>query len=112
MPTCPVFTRAKIKSRLGILVNFASHKQRNNQRFNGYVMKQRQCASKCEFGDLYDSLIKDILIVSLIECLHREPDLTQRKSIQADQVAEEIKKVSEETCKFRLSRNEHFIHKT
>ena len=25
MPTCPVFTRAKIKSRFGILVNFASH---------------------------------------------------------------------------------------
>ena len=27
VPTCPVFTRAKIKSRPGILVNFASHMQ-------------------------------------------------------------------------------------
>ena len=25
VPTCPVFTHAKIKSRFGILVNFASH---------------------------------------------------------------------------------------
>ena len=29
MPTCPVFTRAKIKSRFGILVDFASQKNDN-----------------------------------------------------------------------------------
>ena len=69
----------------------------NNQRFDNYRIELHQYVSKCEFNDLHDFLIKDILIVGLknlhlTDCLLWEPDIILRKAIQVNQATKEIKR--------------------
>ncbi len=57
----------------------------------------RQRASDCEFGEISDLLIKDILIcgindLRLSKRLLREAELTLEKAIQAGQAAEETRR--------------------
>ena len=80
-------------------------------------MEQHQCANKCEFSDLCDSLMKDILIVNLkdlvlSECLLREPDLTLRKAIQAGQTAKETKNWAKELTTSKTLEMDIIVHKT
>ena len=61
-------------------------KEMNNHRFDDYIMKLCQRAGKCEFRDLHDFLIKDILIVGLkvlrlTECLLLYQRMVSRKEI-------------------------------
>ncbi|CAI9717435.1 Hypothetical predicted protein [Octopus vulgaris] len=75
-------------------ITFLRHKfftcgQAEHQKFDEYVVELRQKAQQCEFGNLTDSLTKDILIcgirdMRLRERLLREPNLDLQKTIQAD----------------------------
>ena len=96
---CLLFLRLECISK-GIYV-YNNCKQTNNQIFYDCVTERWQRVSKCEFGDLCDSLIKDILVIGfkdlrLTERLFREPDLTIRKSIYVGQAAEETKRQAKE----------------
>ncbi|CAI9729972.1 Hypothetical predicted protein [Octopus vulgaris] len=74
-------------------ITFLRHKfftcgQAEHQKFDEYVVELRQKAQQCEFGNLTDSLTKDILIcgirdMRLRERLLREPNLDLQKTIQA-----------------------------
>ncbi|CAI9742889.1 Hypothetical predicted protein [Octopus vulgaris] len=82
-------------------ITFLRHKfftcgQAEHQKFDEYVVELRQKAQQCEFGNLTDSLTKDILIcgirdMRLRERLLREPNLDLQKTIQAGQSAEQIR---------------------
>ena len=78
---------SELRDNLTIIGNkFFNCKRTNNQRFDDFVTELRQRVNKCEFGDLRDFLIEDILIVGskdlrLTERLPREPDLTLGKAI-------------------------------
>ena len=89
----------------------------NNQRFNDYVTDLCQYASKCEFGDSCNSLIKYILIFGLkvfrlTECLHREPGLTLRMATQVGQAAKETKKQAKKLTTSETPEIEVYVHKT
>ncbi|CAI9715635.1 K02A2.6-like family member retr-1 [Octopus vulgaris] len=82
-------------------ITFLRHKfftcgQAEHQKFDEYVVELRQKAQQCEFGNLTDSLTKDILIcgirdMRLRERLLREPNLDLQKTIQAGQSAEQTR---------------------
>ncbi|CAI9727403.1 103-like family member retr-1 [Octopus vulgaris] len=82
-------------------ITFLRHKfftcgQAEHQKFDEYVVELRQKAQQCEFGNLTDSLTKDILIcgirdMRLRERLLREPNLDLQKTIHAGQSAEQTR---------------------
>ena len=72
-------------------------KQTNNQMFDDHVTGLRQRVSNCKFGDLCNSLMKNILLVGRKDLHLKEPllwelDITLRKVIQAGQAVEETKR--------------------
>ena len=78
---------------------FFTCRQTSGQRFDDYVTELRQRSKDCEFGDICDSLIRDILIIGITdnrlrERLLREANLTLDKAIQAGQASEETKEQS------------------
>ena len=80
-------------------LNFFTCRQTSGQRFDDYVTELRQRSKDCEFGDICDSLIRDILIIGITdnrlrERLLREANLTLDKAIQAGQASEETKEQS------------------
>ena len=75
--------------------------QKEGQTFQNFVTELRQLSEDCEFQDLKDSLIKDMIICGIVdnqlrERMLREPNINLVKSIQLGQAAEETKKHSKE----------------
>ena len=61
---------------------FLSYKQREGQTFSEFVTQLRKLSTDCEFGELRDSLIRDIIVIGIVdkrvqERLLRESKLTR-----------------------------------
>ena len=62
-----------------------------------FVTELKRLSGDCEFGTLKDLLIKDVVIIgvledSLRERMPREPDIELTKAVQRGQACEESKK--------------------
>ena len=76
---------------------FFTHRQQEGQNFHDFVTELKKLSSECEFDNLQDSLIKDMIVCgtkdnSLHEKLLRECNLTLSKAINAGLAAEETRK--------------------
>ena len=76
---------------------FFTYRQQEGQNFHDFVTELKKLSSECEFDNLQDSLIKDMIVCgtkdnSLRERLLRECDLTLSKAISAGHAAEETRK--------------------
>ena len=76
---------------------FFTCKQLENQTFDDFVTKLKLLAQDCEFGNLRDSLIKDVILIGvkdekLRERLMREATLDLEKAVQLGQAASETRK--------------------
>ena len=76
---------------------FSTYRQQEGQNFHDFVTELKKLSSECEFDNLQDSLIKDMIVCgtkdnSLCERLLRECDLTLSKAISAGHAAEETLK--------------------
>ncbi len=72
---------------------FLTSKQSSRQKFNDFVTVLCQRAADCEYVNLTDPLVKDILVVGtnnlrLKKCLLRKHDITLDQAIQAGQAVE------------------------
>ena len=82
-------------------ITFMRHKfftcrQKEGQSFDEFVTELKKRSADCEFSQLRDSLIRDIVICGIIdnrlrERLLREPDLSLEKTLQLGHAAEETK---------------------
>ena len=77
-----------------LIHKFFTCKQKDHQRFDDHVMELRSKANQCDFGEISNRLIKDMLVCgqrdnALWEIMLWEPDLTLGKAMQAGQSAEE-----------------------
>ena len=75
---------------------FFTCRQKEGQSFDQFVTELKKLSQDCEFGELCNSLIRDVIIMGLLdnklrERLLREPDLTLEKAIKHGQAAEETK---------------------
>ena len=75
---------------------FFIYQQSEGQRFLAFVTELRQLSEECEFGELKDSLIHDLIICGvnnsrLRERMLREPELDLQRAIKLGQAAEETK---------------------
>ena len=66
---------------------FTCH-QREGESFDDFVTNLKKLSQACEFGTLCDSLIRDVIIIGILdnrlrECFLREHDLKFRKYYQA-----------------------------
>ena len=80
---------------------FFTYRQQEGQYFHDFVTELKKVSSKCEFDNLQESLIKDMIVCrtrdnSLRERLLRECDLTLSKSISAGHASEETHKHASE----------------
>ena len=86
------------------------------------MIQLKKLSSDCEFGELKNSLIKDIVVIgvtddSLRERVLREPNLTLERAIALGKSAEQTKihakevKQEAETYGIKLSKKESGIHK-
>ena len=80
---------------------FFSCCQREGQSFDCFVTELKKLSSECELGTLLDSLIRDMIIVGIMdnclrECLLREADLTSERCIQLGHAPEQTKLEVEE----------------
>ena len=83
-------------------ITFMRHKfftcrQKEGQSFDEFVTELKKRSADCEFSQLRDSLIRDIVICGIIdnrlrERLLREPDLSLEKTLQLGHAAEETKR--------------------
>ena len=76
---------------------FFTYRQQEGQNFHDFVTELKKLSSECEFDNLQDSLIKDMIVCgtkdnSLRERLLREYDLTLSKAISAGHAAEKTRK--------------------
>ena len=76
---------------------FFRYKQNEGQAFMSFVTELKRLSGDCEFGTLKDLLIKDVVIIgvledSLRERMPREPDIELTKAVQRGQACEESKK--------------------
>ena len=67
---------------------FFTCRQKEGQSFDQFVTELKKLSQDCEFGELCNSLIRDVIIMGLLdnklrERLLREPDLTLEKAIKA-----------------------------
>ena len=74
-------------------------KQIEGQRFDEYLTELKKRALDCEFGDLREDLIKDILICGIHDCKLRErllrmPKVTLKDATEQGLASEEIKRHS------------------
>ena len=81
-------------------LKFFTYRQQEGQNFHDFVTELKKLSSECEFDNLQDSLIKDMIVCgtkdnSLRERLLRECDLTLSKAISAGHAAEETGKILE-----------------
>ena len=70
--------------------------QKEGQSFDQFVTELKKLSQECEFGELRNSFIRDVIIMGLSdnklkERLQREPDLTLDNAIKHGQAAEETK---------------------
>lgn len=70
------------------------YRQFEGQRYFNFVTELRQLSEECEFGELKDSLIRDLIICGLNdsrlkERMLREPDLDLKKAIKLGQAVKE-----------------------
>ena len=80
---------------------FLTCKQKEGQTFVSFVTELRRLSEGCEFDTIKDSLIKDIIIIGILdnklrERMLREPNIDLPKAIQLGQADEETKKHSKE----------------
>ncbi|UYV84360.1 hypothetical protein LAZ67_X001933 [Cordylochernes scorpioides] len=73
--------------------NFFSEVQEKNQSFDDFVTKIKNKAVDCDFGDLTESLIRDRIVLgvldkNLTERYLQDPDLTLSKAIALGRAAE------------------------
>ena len=76
--------------------NFFTCRQREGESFDDFVTNLKKLSQDCEFGTLCDSLIRDVIIIGILdnrvrECLLREHDLTLENTIKHCKAAEETK---------------------
>ena len=76
---------------------FFTYKQLEGQSFDDFVTKLKVLAQECELETLKDSLIKDVVVIGVLddklrERLMREPNLNLVKAVQLGQAAAETKK--------------------
>ena len=75
---------------------FFTYRQIEGQTFNNFVTELRTLSAECEFDNLRDSLIKDMIICgvsdrALRERMLREPKIDLKKAIELGQAAEQTK---------------------
>ena len=80
---------------------FFTCRQKEGQSFDQFVTELKKLSQECEFGELCNSLIRDVIIMGLLdnklrERLLREPDLTLENAIKHGQAAEETKQHARE----------------
>ena len=85
---------------------FFTYKQQEGQSFNDYVIELKKRSSECEFGNLQDSLVKDMIVCGVIdnslrERLLRDADLTLDKAIASGHAAEETRLHAKELNSFQ-----------
>ena len=73
---------------------FLTHKQKEGQSFDEFMTQLKKLTSDCEFEELNNSLVKDILVTgvtddSLRERMLREPNLTLQRAIALGQSTEQ-----------------------
>ena len=87
---------------------FFTYRQQEGQNFHDFVTELKKLSSECEFDNLQESLIKDMIVCgtkdnSLRERLLRECDLTLSKAISAGHAAEETRKHAREILRSQPS---------
>ncbi|UYV66511.1 hypothetical protein LAZ67_4001935 [Cordylochernes scorpioides] len=91
---------------------FFSEVQEKNQSFDDFVTKVKNKAVDCDFGDLTESLIRDRIVLgvldkNLTERYLQDPDLTLSKAIALGRAAEssrtQLKEINEEVTVDKLS---------
>ena len=87
---------------------FLTYKQKEGQTFNEFLTQLRKFSSDCEFGELRESLIRDMIVIGVLdenvrERLLRDSDLTLKRAIEIGHSFEQRKQHSE------LLRNESKI---
>ena len=85
---------------------FFTYKQQEGQSFNDYIIELKKRSSECEFGNLQDSLVKDMIVCGVIdnslrERLLRDADLTLDKAIASGHAAEETRLHAKELNSFQ-----------
>ena len=80
---------------------FLTYKEKEGQSFDEFMTQLKKLSSGCEFGELKNSLIKDIVVIgvtddSLREKMFREPNLTLERAIALGQSTEQTKILSKE----------------
>ncbi|UYV73034.1 K02A2.6-like [Cordylochernes scorpioides] len=92
--------------------NFFSEVQEKNQSFDYFVTKVKNKAVDCDFGDLTESLIRDRIVLGVLdkkltERYLQDPDLTLSKAIALGRAAEssrtQLKEIKEEVTLDKLS---------
>ncbi|UYV75039.1 K02A2.6-like [Cordylochernes scorpioides] len=92
--------------------NFFSEVQEKNQSFDDFVTKVKNKAVDCDFVDLTESLIRDRIVLgvldkNLTEWYLQDPDLTLSKAIPLGRAAEssrtQLKEIKEEVTVDKLS---------
>ncbi|XP_057290719.1 uncharacterized protein LOC130613381 [Hydractinia symbiolongicarpus] len=78
---------------------FFTYKQKEGQSFAEFVIQLKKLSKDCEFNDLRESLMRDVIIVGvsddrLRERMLREPDLNLDKALQLGNSAEQTKSMS------------------
>ena len=76
---------------------FLTYRQKEGQAFDEFVTQLRKLSSECEFGTLCASLIKDIIVIGIIdnrlrERMLRDSALTLERAINMGQSSEETSK--------------------
>ena len=79
---------------------FLSYKQREGQTFSEFLTQLRKLSTDCEFGELKDSLIRDIIVIGILdkrvqERLLRESELTLKRAIEISTSSEQTKQHTE-----------------
>ena len=81
--------------------NFFTYRQLEGQSFHNFITELKKLSAECEFENLRDSLIKDMIVCgtndnAFRERLLRESDLTLSRAISAGHAAEETRKHARE----------------
>ena len=93
-----------------------TYRQLEGQSFHDFITELKKLSAECEFENLRDSLIKDMIVCgtndnAFRERLLRESDLTLSRAISAGHAAEETRKNTREILQFQLAADLHKIHK-
>ena len=85
---------------------FFTYKQQEGQSFNDYVIELKKRGFECEFGNLQDSIVKEMIVCGVIdnslrERLLRDADLTLDKAIASGHAAEETRLHAKELNSFQ-----------